>query len=60
MVMDRQTLVIVRPPPTSGPKKLMNLQIQLVLDVDRDKRKSKSRVSVSRAGCGQLLGLFSG
>jgi hypothetical protein len=48
MVMNQQTLVIVRPPPTSGPKKLMNLQIQLVLDVDRDKRKSKSRVSVLR------------
>jgi hypothetical protein len=42
-------LVIVRPPPTSGPKKLMNLQIQLVLDVDRDKKKGgRSRVSINQ------------
>ena len=40
-----QTFVIVRPPPTSGPKKLLNLQIQLVLDVEREKKRSKSRVS---------------
>jgi len=41
-----QTFVIVRPPPTSGPKKLLNLQIQLVLDVEREKKRSKSRVSL--------------